>query len=286
MNRKKHAYLILAHNNFYILEKLLKSLDDSRNDIYIHIDKKVNNFYIEYFSKILDKSKVFYVDRYDIKWGRYSLIKAELELFKSAVSNRYEYYHLLSGVDLPLKSQDYIHNFFEKNAGTEFITCATKEFIKRQNIKERYSLYYVENKFIMKLQRKLKINRYNDDFEIGYGSNWCSLTHDAITYILDNEKWIEKKFKYSTCCDEVYKQTLLLNSKFKESIYYNPVNENTISFNMRFIKWIGGSHPYVWRISNYNELLKSDCLFARKFDCNIDKDIVDKVYKNLNKMGE
>ena len=167
MNRKKHAYLILAHNNFYILEKLLKSLDDSRNDIYIHIDKKVNNFYFEYFSKILDKSKVFYVDRYDIKWGRYSLIKAELELFKSAVSNRYEYYHLLSGVDLPLKSQDYIHNFFEKNAGTEFITCATKECIKRQNIKERYSLYYVENKFIMKLQRKLKINRYNDDFEIG-----------------------------------------------------------------------------------------------------------------------
>ena len=36
----KHAYLIIAHDNFYTLEKLIKSIDDSRNDIYIHIDKK------------------------------------------------------------------------------------------------------------------------------------------------------------------------------------------------------------------------------------------------------
>lgn len=36
----KHAYLIMAHNEFDILEKQLILLDDYRNDIYIHIDKK------------------------------------------------------------------------------------------------------------------------------------------------------------------------------------------------------------------------------------------------------
>ena len=40
----KHAYLIMAHNEFYILEKLLKLIDDERNDIYLHIDKKAKNF--------------------------------------------------------------------------------------------------------------------------------------------------------------------------------------------------------------------------------------------------
>ena len=30
----KHAYLIIAHNEFKILEKLVHLLDDSRNDIY------------------------------------------------------------------------------------------------------------------------------------------------------------------------------------------------------------------------------------------------------------
>ena len=31
----KHAYLIMAHNDFDILEKQLRLLDDIRNDIYI-----------------------------------------------------------------------------------------------------------------------------------------------------------------------------------------------------------------------------------------------------------
>lgn len=33
----KHAYLILAHNEFVILERLIQSIDDERNDIYIHL---------------------------------------------------------------------------------------------------------------------------------------------------------------------------------------------------------------------------------------------------------
>ena len=37
----KHAYLILAHNEFVILERLIQSIDDERNDIYIHFDGKL-----------------------------------------------------------------------------------------------------------------------------------------------------------------------------------------------------------------------------------------------------
>lgn len=36
----KHAYLIIAHSNLKQLQQLLLLLDDPRNDIYIHIDKK------------------------------------------------------------------------------------------------------------------------------------------------------------------------------------------------------------------------------------------------------
>jgi len=40
----KHAYLIIAHGNWVILEKLLNLLDDEKNDIYLHIDAKVTDF--------------------------------------------------------------------------------------------------------------------------------------------------------------------------------------------------------------------------------------------------
>ncbi|MFB9769762.1 hypothetical protein [Lactiplantibacillus modestisalitolerans] len=39
----KHAYLIQAYNNFEFVEKLLAAIDDSRNDVFLHIDKKASN---------------------------------------------------------------------------------------------------------------------------------------------------------------------------------------------------------------------------------------------------
>ena len=37
---RRHAYLILAHKNFGQLRKLLALLDDLRNDIFVHVDRK------------------------------------------------------------------------------------------------------------------------------------------------------------------------------------------------------------------------------------------------------
>ena len=39
----RHAYLIMAHNHFGFLKELLGCLDDSRNDIYLHIDRKAGS---------------------------------------------------------------------------------------------------------------------------------------------------------------------------------------------------------------------------------------------------
>ena len=37
----KHAFLIMTHGQFEILEVLISMLDHIDNDIYIHFDKKV-----------------------------------------------------------------------------------------------------------------------------------------------------------------------------------------------------------------------------------------------------
>ena len=115
----KHAYLILAHTEFEVLKLLVSCLDDPRNDIYVHFDKKVAVL-PELQTRlagltVLDR-------RIDVRWGAPSMVEAELVLFEAALAQGpYQYYHLLSGVDLPLKSQDYIHDYFDRHAGEEFI---------------------------------------------------------------------------------------------------------------------------------------------------------------------
>ena len=40
---QKHAYLLLTHQYSKVLEVLVRMIDDERNDIYVHIDKKVKD---------------------------------------------------------------------------------------------------------------------------------------------------------------------------------------------------------------------------------------------------
>src|SRR5699024_9194944 len=115
----KHAYLIIAHHEFEVLSRLLLSIDDERNDIYIHFDKKVKSIP----SIQVNNANLFILkDRVDVRWGDVSQIVCEFLLLKESYSNgSYQYYHSLSGVDMPLKSQNEIHDFFTRNLGKEFI---------------------------------------------------------------------------------------------------------------------------------------------------------------------
>lgn len=62
-------------------------------------------------------------------WRDYSQIKIEIVLIKVASQKNYAYYHLISGVDLLLKSQEEFHQFFKKHNGKEFIHFAKKTYL-------------------------------------------------------------------------------------------------------------------------------------------------------------
>lgn len=290
----KHAYLIIAHNEFYILEKLIKSIDDYRNDIYIHIDKKVEDFDFDYYKSIVKESKLKFVHRVDVRWGDFSQIESELILLKEAVKLNYEYYHLISGVDLPLKSQDYIHDFFNKHSGKEFVHFCKDEQTKQvlNRVKHYHFMKYYRNgnKYISfankvfhnifdKLQGPISRGLVNEA-EIKYGSNWFSITNDFALYVLSKEEWIRKNFKHTYCTDEIFIQTILYNSKFRENIFHKNMDDNYIAC-MRYIDWNRGA-PYTFRESDINDLINSDKLFARKFSSKVDKNVIDKIFNHIN----
>ena len=121
MNNAKHAYLILAHCRPRQLRTLISLLDDPRNDIYIHIDRKA-----PFGAKALEgccvHSRVHFIEpRISVHWGGVSVMRAELALLKAAVPGHYAFYHLLSGQDLPIKSQKEMFAFFDARPDREFL---------------------------------------------------------------------------------------------------------------------------------------------------------------------
>lgn len=292
-HNEKHAYLILCHTNFEQLYLLLDLLDDERNDIYLHIDKKSKGYSKEQLHKRLKKSNMYLVKPVKVAWGGSSMIHAELVLLQEAIKKEYQFYHLLSGMDLPLKSQDEIHRFFQQRQGVSFVSLErdaiynkTKSFMDRinyffflQNLTGRNSgriiggLIYFE-RFSLALQKKLKICR-TKRLSIDYckGSQWFSITHEVARYIVDNYKEYKRVFRFSHCADEIFLQTILVNSPLLDTIEDN---------GLRLIDWERGE-PYTFREEDFDLLINpsNKNLFARKFDMRVDKAIIDKLYNYL-----
>lgn len=79
----KDAYLIIAHKQRGLLEKLIHSIDYEQNDIYIHIDKKAK-FDQAAFSGCASRSQVHFFQEYDVQWGAPSQVDTEMLLFRNA----------------------------------------------------------------------------------------------------------------------------------------------------------------------------------------------------------
>ena len=296
MEQNRHAYLIMAHNNYDILKKLISLLDHSRNDIYIHIDKKSSFDNFQELQELVRYSKIYIYKEIKVYWGHISQVNTEIFLLEQAVKNKYLYYHLLSGVDLPIKNQDYIHSFFEEHIGFEFVHFSYKQVPKRElEFVDKYhyfqkflkiNKYKIINKILTTIEKfhlfiqKIFFVKRNRKINFQKGANWFSITNSFAQYVISEKDWIESTFKYTKSADEFFLQTLLINSDFKNKLYNNTFYDDYHAC-MRYIDWTRGG-PYIFKLSDFEALMQSDYLWARKFDSNVDKDIVEKIYSFLS----
>lgn len=262
-----HAWLIIAHNEFEILQLLVSALDDVRNDLYIHIDRKVKT--LPQLSA--QKSHLFLLeDRMDVRWGAPSQIFCELLLMRTALKNGpYDRFHIISGTHLPLKSNDQLTAFFERYDGCELMHVWEKDVRDIGNKLQRYNLfvngfsspYPVIRKFshscwtiLQGLQKKLKVNRFPGKSFIK-SDNWVSLTQRATAYLVGHAGDIGRKYRFSYCGDEYFVATEL-----NEAGGFHIVNTEKL-LKVDFVR----HNPRVYTMDDYNALASSDCLFARKF---------------------
>lgn len=190
----RHAFLIIAHNNWWQLKKLIECLDSESHDIYVHIDNKSKDFNESYFANATVKSTLKFFSEYEVYWGGFSQVQVEMFLLQEASIGHYDYYHIISGADLPLKNNREMDAFFEKHNGKEFILyddralAENPEISRRakyyhflQNYRRRYKKKWKNNLFtflervLLAFQIVVQVNRVkNSDWIIKYGSQWVS----------------------------------------------------------------------------------------------------------------
>lgn len=292
---KRHAYLIIAHHHFDMLKKLIGALDSENADFYIHINKSSQGVNEDEICQAAKKSRVQIFRKYRITWGADTQIRCELCLMEKAAKGRYDYYHLLSGVDIPLRTGEEIEAFFETQ---EMNFLEVKKEQDLEGTLARVRRYYPLQRFIgrqkagrsawhalldqldyecEKIQNLMKIDRTkNAPFAYCRGANWFSIRHDLLEYTLNHRKLIKRYFYSTKNADEMFLQCIAMSSAYQSSI----MNDS-----LRLVDWQrtehGGCSPHTFTMEDWEMLTHSDKLFARKFDPDIDRDVIDALYARL-----
>lgn len=290
----KIAFIVLCHKNAGQVNMLIKQLSTADRDFYVHIDKKSD------MEKNMEKAgNIFILPRemsVDVKWGEESMVVATLAMISelSKSGKEYDYVWLISGQDYPLRTNEEISLYLEKNKGFNFIEVHERENISHKRCEKRneilYQRFLLKNKLFHKILKKVYIiltgghkhtfrlfkRKNSTGLEFRYGSQWWVLTYDCCKYLHDyicDHPEILSFFKKSIVSDECLFQTVFMNSPYADK------RKDILTY----IDWSEGKrNPKTFRLEDYDTLMRQrEFLLARKFDFARDKEILLKIGDHL-----
>ncbi|PXV60964.1 core-2/I-Branching enzyme [Dysgonomonas alginatilytica] len=276
----KVALLIHAHTNPEQLARLVSRLRHPHVDIFINVDGKVN---IQLFKNVIE-NVYFLDDRVEVVWGRFSQLQQILNSFNEIADTKVPYSHILfiSGLDYPIVPMSEIVEFLYNNPNKSYIDYFKLGDDDWSNLmRKRFEYWFFlpendirNNHIIKKILKKVGFKRKYPFPEVYYGSCWFTLSMEAVNYLLDytgKNPNILDFFKHTGCSDELYIQSVLLNS---------PLKKDMVKEIYRFFDWGDkGKSPKILTSEDFPQIEVSKAWFARKLDINIDSQLMDMLDK-------
>lgn len=317
------AYMILAHHQPRQLARLVHRLNQPNAWFFIHIDKKSPAEVTNTLQQLLKTTnKVVIMNQHDVNWMGYTTIEAELSLMQAAVDTGvpFKYYVLMSGQDYPIKSNNYINEFFASH--TEDFLSYNKMAYMGQIYVDKHTLYHFRDipylnprnpkripalvYLYFGLHRKvarLFPRKFYNGMELYFGSQWFALTHHTVQYILsfvkNNEGYV-RSMKNSDGPDENFFQTIIMNSERRNNVFGYEQFEKWLQTrkegeqfyaeysSLRYMDWSerAKTKPAVLDMTYWDDLKNSPDLFARKVDEKASAELLNNLDKNILMFAE
>lgn len=302
-----HFAGIMAHKNPQGVAALINLLDELKISYAIHWDKKSAHLLQEH-----PMLKQFCIPSIAVNRGHISLVQAALLLMKTGINQNADYFHLISGDDLPCKSRNDWECFFKEHEGLSFldhckipleadpsgIVFIDSDQTNGDHIpRNHYNTPFLRNGLGMTdmrhfrpgsvahrlVQPLLKFRTFQKIYSIAFkhkttgipvyaGSAWFTL-HRSLLQILLRESSKERINQFSHC---FYPDELFFQSLAMEFADRNMI----INSDLRYIRWEEGSHiPAILGVNDIKVIQKSNGFFSRKW--NFEPDTLKMVKKEL-----
>nr|GFB75978.1 hypothetical protein [Tanacetum cinerariifolium] len=273
----------MAYKEPQQIEKLITTMTYTGSDFYIHIDKKVNNEQFKYLSDIegvvLTKTNLL------VNWAGYSFTNAIIQCIKEIFDTgiQYDFINLMSGQDYPIKSNEFIFNFFVNNIGKSFMSYEAYGSEWWSRAKHRVDNYHLTD-FVFKgnyrVQQLINLVTPKRKFPLPYilyggdCATWWTMSKECAEYVvkfIEENPGVRRFAQFTWAPDEYLIPTIVMNSHLKDKIVNN---------NLRYIDWsLGGANPKILLSEDIENLKQSEKLFARKFDIKVSYNLLSSIDK-------
>jgi hypothetical protein len=270
---KKQVFLIAAHKDPSQLNALVEQLRDDDFLIYVHLDAR----------SAIDPSVVHpaarrVARRAAVHWGSFSQVRATLESLAQIVAEvpDFDKVLFLSAQDFPLLSNPALKEALAELCEYELIdTVAIGRAPGQWAAAYRYQYFYRQDGGrLLRLACSLAnramracglARRLPRGLEPYGGSSWWALSRGCVRELLERvrrEPGIARFFRSVSSADEMFFQTLVMNSRFRGRV---------LSRNFRYIQWPehGGRNPKVLDEHDFERIAASKAHFCRKIDSRV-----------------
>lgn len=261
----KLAYGLQLHNNPAQFERLFSAIYNPGDVFAIHVDSKTSDATYAAFTKIVgSRDNVHWVPRMRVYWGCWQIVLLQLRLMTSLLSIDRSWTHFinLSGSCMPLRSRDEIVE--RLRAAPERPLVDLSDRVSDYHDRIAWSHRATERGPVRTAVPKAPPVGFDVEF---IGESWHVLPRKFCEWMESSPRAAEilDFFPDVGWPDEMYVQCLVCHSPWRHDV--GPVAWEIV--------WLPEAYnPEILTISDRDRLFASDALFARKFDCSVDDEIV------------
>jgi len=302
----KIAFLNLCHTEPEIVRRVSEKITEHEDfDMYVHVDAKSD---IKPFkSRLLGMERVYFThERVKVYWGGFNAIRATIALLRQALASlrEYDYFVILQNLDYPIRSNEYIDNFFEEHKGTEFIRGCPIARSKDWHYSRKYKIYNKrDDDFYIKKHNKTRMSlRYacmllrsagtifnngvikesGESYDLYYGAAQWAVTRGLAEYFVefyDTRPKFNKIMEHVQFPDEEYFHTIAHNSPFKYKCakYDESCRRWLVNWrNLHYYEYPAAGVT-VFTEADYEKIMAEDALFIRKVRSGESDGLMDKI---------
>jgi hypothetical protein len=270
----KQVFLIQAHKDLGQLNALIGQLRDDDFLVYVNLDRKcdIDPAGVDPRARLVAK-------RIDVHWGAFSQVQATLNSLAQIVAEvpGFDKVIFLSAQDFPLLSNAALKDELARLAGHELLdTVAIGKAPGQWAADYRYQYFYAgrggraETLLVALLNKAMRAagikRRMPGGMQPYGGSSWWALSRECVRALLERlgrEPGLLRFFRSVACPDEMFFQTLVMNSPFRARV---------LGQNFRYVQWPenGARNPKVLDEADFERIAAAragrGAHFCRKID--------------------